>query len=153
MGVSPGVMGAQMEAMMPGGLPNAHSQPSLAPSPTQLLKHTEIREHLAKFVMWKRTVSELIVLFICNILRSSANGSQFGSRSVEEMELAESVACEDPPEDSRTLSTHEQLISGAESEEETHKRLCSESVSLVHREDVLRRLGPSGRYLRAASRS
>ncbi|TRY59012.1 hypothetical protein DNTS_012399 [Danionella cerebrum] len=53
----------------------------------------------------------------------------------------------------RTLSTHEQLISGAESEEETHKRLCSESVSLVHREDVLRRLGPSGRYLRAASRS
>ncbi|TRY91791.1 hypothetical protein DNTS_021914, partial [Danionella cerebrum] len=48
MGVSPGVMGAQMEAMMPGGLPNAHSQPSLAPSPTQLLKHTEIREHLAK---------------------------------------------------------------------------------------------------------
>ncbi|XP_077094997.1 C-terminal-binding protein 2a isoform X4 [Siphateles boraxobius] len=52
-GVSPGGMGGQIEGMMPGGVPSAHplppgTQPSLAPSPTQLLKHNDHREHLAK---------------------------------------------------------------------------------------------------------
>ncbi|KAI2654153.1 C-terminal-binding protein 2 [Labeo rohita] len=52
-GVSPGGMGGQIEGMMPGGVPGAHplplgTQPSLAPSPTQLLKHNDHREHLAK---------------------------------------------------------------------------------------------------------
>ncbi|XP_039537712.1 C-terminal-binding protein 2a isoform X6 [Pimephales promelas] len=52
-GVSPGGMGGQIEGMMPGGVPSAHplppgAQPSLAPSPTQLLKHNDHREHLAK---------------------------------------------------------------------------------------------------------
>ncbi|XP_052009790.1 C-terminal-binding protein 2 isoform X1 [Xyrauchen texanus] len=52
-GVSPGGMGGPMEGMMPGGVPSAYpllpgTQPSLAPSPTQLLKHNDYREHLAK---------------------------------------------------------------------------------------------------------
>ncbi|XP_059374512.1 uncharacterized protein LOC132111328 isoform X1 [Carassius carassius] len=52
-GVSPGGMGGQIEGIMPGGVPGAHplppgTQPSLAPSPTQLLKHNDHREHLAK---------------------------------------------------------------------------------------------------------
>ncbi|XP_055028092.1 C-terminal-binding protein 2a isoform X1 [Paramisgurnus dabryanus] len=52
-GVSPGGMGGQLEGMIPGGVPSAHplppgAQPSLTPSPTQLLKHNEHREHLAK---------------------------------------------------------------------------------------------------------
>ncbi|XP_059375886.1 proline-rich protein 36-like isoform X1 [Carassius carassius] len=48
-GVSPGGMGGQIEGMMPGAHPlPPGTQPSLAPSPTQLLKHNDHREHLAK---------------------------------------------------------------------------------------------------------
>ncbi|KAI7804954.1 C-terminal-binding protein 2 [Triplophysa rosa] len=52
-GVSLGGMSGQFEGMITGGVPSAHplppgTQPSLAPSTTQLIKHNEHREHLAK---------------------------------------------------------------------------------------------------------